>query len=173
MYLRLPLSTATAGYNRSAALWISMFAFTLMPSETACSVWNQERAVVGHRTSPRSLLAPQLAGLPCTCTPCCSVWEPGARCGGSPYLSALHFDHVWLQCCRHGAEHPSFIDGCVDLDIVGGAPVSAAWSPLCAQQAGPASACLAAWKLVPRTPSTTPLHAQLLSSWQGALRSVR
>ena len=47
MYLRLPLGTATAGYNRSAALWISMFAFTLMPSETACSVWNQERAVVG------------------------------------------------------------------------------------------------------------------------------
>ena len=46
MYLRLPLDTATAGYNRSAALWISMFAFTLMPSETACSVWNQERAVV-------------------------------------------------------------------------------------------------------------------------------
>ncbi|KAK9905029.1 hypothetical protein WJX75_008206 [Coccomyxa subellipsoidea] len=46
MYLRLPLDTATAGYNRSAALWISMFAFTLMPSETACSVWNQERAVI-------------------------------------------------------------------------------------------------------------------------------
>ena len=47
MYLRLPLNTATAGYNRSAALWIAMFAFTLMPSETAVSVWCQERAVVG------------------------------------------------------------------------------------------------------------------------------
>ena len=48
MYLRLPLNTATAGYNRSAALWIAMFAFTLMPSETAVSVWCQERAVVGN-----------------------------------------------------------------------------------------------------------------------------
>lgn len=46
MYLRLPLDTPTAAYNRSAALWIAMFAFTLMPSETACSVWCQERAVV-------------------------------------------------------------------------------------------------------------------------------
>jgi hypothetical protein len=51
MYLRLPLDTTTAGYNRSAALWISMFAFTLMPSETACSVWNQERAVVSVSVS--------------------------------------------------------------------------------------------------------------------------
>ena len=56
MYLRLPLHTATAGYNRSAALWISMFAFTLMPSETACSVWNQERAVVAPH--PQMLSAP-------------------------------------------------------------------------------------------------------------------
>ena len=61
MYLRLPLDTATAGYNRSAALWVSMFAFTLMPSETACSVWNQERAVV----SPASL--PEEASLSCLC----------------------------------------------------------------------------------------------------------
>ena len=48
MYLRLPLNAATAGYNRSAALWIAMFAFTLMPSETAVSVWCQEKAVVGN-----------------------------------------------------------------------------------------------------------------------------
>ena len=47
MYLRQPLDTATAAYNRSAALWVAMFAFMLMPSETACSVWCQERAVVG------------------------------------------------------------------------------------------------------------------------------
>jgi len=46
MYLRLPLDSSTAGYNRAAALWVAMFAFTLMPSETACTVWNQERAVV-------------------------------------------------------------------------------------------------------------------------------
>lgn len=46
MYLRQPLDTATAAYNRSAALWVAMFAFMLMPSETACSVWCQERAVV-------------------------------------------------------------------------------------------------------------------------------
>lgn len=52
MYLRLPLDTTTAGYNRSAALWIAMFAFTLMPSETACSVWNQERAVVSVPSFP-------------------------------------------------------------------------------------------------------------------------
>jgi len=45
MYLRLPLDSSTAGYNRAAALWVAMFAFTLMPSETACTVWNQERAV--------------------------------------------------------------------------------------------------------------------------------
>lgn len=51
MYLRLPLDTPTAAYNRSAALWIAMFAFTLMPSETACSVWCQERAVVRLRSS--------------------------------------------------------------------------------------------------------------------------
>ncbi len=48
MYLRQPLDTATAAYNRSAALWVAMFAFMLMPSETACSVWCQERAVVSY-----------------------------------------------------------------------------------------------------------------------------
>ncbi|KAK9823066.1 hypothetical protein WJX81_006280 [Elliptochloris bilobata] len=47
MYLRLPLDSSTAAYNRAASLWVAMFAFTLMPSETACTVWNQERAVVG------------------------------------------------------------------------------------------------------------------------------
>ena len=56
MYLRLPLDTATAGYNRSAALWVAMFAFTLMPSETACSVWNQERAVVGSLQPPPEVM---------------------------------------------------------------------------------------------------------------------
>ena len=55
MYLRQPLDTATAAYNRSAALWVAMFAFMLMPSETACSVWCQERAVV---SPARLLLAP-------------------------------------------------------------------------------------------------------------------
>ncbi len=50
MYLRLTLNSSTSAYNRSAALWVSMFAFTLMPSETACTVWNQERAVVRARS---------------------------------------------------------------------------------------------------------------------------
>ena len=60
MYLRLPLNTATAGYNRSAALWIAMFAFTLMPSETAVSVWCQERAVVGSSSVCTPLRCPAL-----------------------------------------------------------------------------------------------------------------
>ena len=56
MYLRQPLDTATAAYNRSAALWVAMFAFMLMPSETACSVWCQERAVVSTACCPHALL---------------------------------------------------------------------------------------------------------------------
>ena len=62
MYLRLPLDSSTAGYNRAAALWVAMFAFTLMPSETACTVWNQERAVA---RAPRTDCAPfPLARMP-------------------------------------------------------------------------------------------------------------
>ena len=56
MYLRLPLDNSTAAYNRAASLWVAMFAFTLMPSETACTVWNQECAVV--RARPAALPAP-------------------------------------------------------------------------------------------------------------------
>ena len=55
MYLRLPLDSSTAAYNRAAALWVAMFAFTLMPSETACTVWNQERAVVRAPPAPSHL----------------------------------------------------------------------------------------------------------------------
>ena len=56
MYLRLPLDNSTAAYNRAASLWVAMFAFTLMPSETACTVWNQERAVVRAPCSPARAL---------------------------------------------------------------------------------------------------------------------
>lgn len=59
MYLRLPLDSSTAAYNRAASLWVAMFAFTLMPSETACTVWNQERAVV--RAHSAALPAASLA----------------------------------------------------------------------------------------------------------------
>ena len=70
MYLRLPLDSSTAGYNRAAALWVAMFAFTLMPSETACTVWNQERAVA--RAPPHGL---------CSVSPSTYAMEPGARRG--------------------------------------------------------------------------------------------
>ena len=65
MYLRLPLDNSTAAYNRAASLWVAMFAFTLMPSETACTVWNQERAVV--RAHPAALPKPcwRCAAGPC------------------------------------------------------------------------------------------------------------
>ena len=56
MYLRLPINTNTAAYNRAAGLWVAMFAFTLMPSETACTVWNQERAVVRGLTQPMTCI---------------------------------------------------------------------------------------------------------------------
>lgn len=85
MYLRQPLDTATAAYNRSAALWVAMFAFMLMPSETACSVWCQERAVVGLIIPLLPALASSRAGLAAAACPACSQ------------------AHSWLRQAAHAA----------------------------------------------------------------------
>ena len=105
MYLRLPLDNSTAAYNRAASLWVAMFAFTLMPSETACTVWNQERAVVRARALQPCL---RPAGAAPAGPPRRSADLAGtAWCWGVPLCSlrlkqqAVSGDFAGQCCARH------------------------------------------------------------------------